>query len=82
MDLKIHRRLMKATKAEHVMGNLSRTTPDLCLVDVELSTDTHYVGKWLTGWGFESVHFPKSTTQELTSAERQQLSKAHADLET
>ena len=72
---------MKATKAEHVMGNLSRPTPELCLIDVELSTDTHYVGKWLTGWGFESVHFPKATTQELTRAERLNLSKEHAALE-
>ena len=61
------RRYMMATTATHKLGDISRDAPDLMEVDEE--TDTEYVGRWVTGFGFFNVHFPKSSTRELTAAE-------------
>jgi hypothetical protein len=58
---------MMATKAVHLLGDISRDTEDLCFVRYE--TETHYVGNWVTGFGFISVMFPKDTTRELTPDE-------------
>ncbi len=61
---------MIATKAIHKLGDISRDQPDLCIIDSE--TDDDYIGKWVTGFGYVRVRFPKDTTRELTAAEREQ----------
>jgi len=58
---------MMATKALHLLGDISRETPDLCHVHSE--TDRYYVGSWVTGFGFFDVLFSKETTRELTAEE-------------
>lgn len=62
-------RYMMATKASHGAGDISRDEPGLCVVDEEY--DEHYVGEWVTGFGFINVKFPKATTRELTEAEKE-----------
>ena len=58
---------MMATKANHQMGDISRKTPDICVIFDE--DKDNYIGNWVTGYGFVGVKFPKSTTRELTPAE-------------
>lgn len=58
---------MMATKAIHKIGDISSDEPDICCVYMENETD--YIGNWVTGLGFINVHFPKSTTRELTKDE-------------
>lgn len=64
----IPRRYMMATTAIHMLGDISSCTPDLCEVYAEEGDD--YIGRWITGFGFTGVKFPKSTTRELTPEER------------
>ena len=58
---------MMATKAYHMLGDISRDEPDLCHVHLEREDD--YIGSWVTGFGFIEVKFPKKTTRELTQEE-------------
>jgi hypothetical protein len=58
---------MMATKANHLLGDISRDVPDLCLVSDEGGDS--YIGNWVEGLGFFNVEFPKATTRELTPEE-------------
>lgn len=56
---------MIATTATHKMGDISRKTPDICIIN---ATDKdNYYGHWVTGFGFIDVAFPKKTTHKLTA---------------
>ena len=65
--VEIETKHLMATEAYHLMGDISRTEADLCIVAKE--TDEYYVGNWVTGFGFIDVLFPKETTRELTKEE-------------
>lgn len=56
-----------ATTASHMTGDISRKTPDLCIVGEE--DDENYYGHWISGFGFIGVQFPKRTTRKLTPKE-------------
>lgn len=56
-----------ATTAYCTLGDISSDTLDLCKVYGE--TLEHYVGSWVTGYGFFDVKFPKETTRKLTKEE-------------
>lgn len=58
---------MMATIAIHKLGDISRETPDLCVISSE--EGDNYIGNWVTGFGFASVQFPKSSTRDLTDVE-------------
>lgn len=58
---------MMATKAIHMLGDISSDTPDLCSIYGE--TRTCWIGCWVTGYGFMNVKFPKKTTRKLTKEE-------------
>lgn len=80
---KVGPKYMIATKADHLMGDLSRdfqelSTENLCLVDREM--DGFYLGSWVTGFGFFDVKFPKETTRELTKEEVEQFNKQYIQL--
>jgi len=60
---------MMATKAMHMLGDISRDEPDLCIVNEDKETETDYVGNWVFGLGLIDVKFPKDTTRELTEEE-------------
>jgi len=60
-------RYMWATKAIHLLGDISREDGDLCVVQKE--SGENYIGNWVTGYGFVEVKFPKETTRELTTEE-------------
>ena len=59
------------TEAHHKLGDISRDDGDFFHVDRE--EDDHYVGAWLTGFGFIGVQFPKAATREITADERDWL---------
>lgn len=61
------RRYVMATTATHKLGDLSREEPDLALVYDETARD--WIGRWVEGFGFFDVRFPKVTSRELTAAE-------------
>lgn len=69
---------MMATKAFHQLGDISRDEPDLVVVFSE--DDTHYIGRWVEGFGFQNVRFPKTTTRELTVEERARYDGSYLDL--
>ena len=72
------RKFMMATEAWAGSGhntNTSRDEPDLCLIGKEAID--HYIGSWVTGFGFFDVKFPKATTRELTAEERQYYRDYH-----
>ena len=58
---------MMATKAYHKLGDLSRKDVDLCIIESE--DEENYIGRWVSGFGFFRVKFPKETTRELTEDE-------------
>ena len=58
---------LMGTLAYHKLGEISRQIPDIFTAVAE--TETHWVGSWLTGFGFVSVLFPKETSRELTEEE-------------
>ena len=55
------------TEAHHNLGDISRDTADVFCVEDEFESE--YVGRWLTGFGFVGVRFPKATTRPLTVVE-------------
>lgn len=59
---------MMATRASHVLGDVSRDEPDLAVVYSQDSDN--YIGNWRTGFGYINVRFPKDSTRELTAQER------------
>jgi len=69
---------MMATKAVHKMGDISRDEPDLCHVHEEALD--HYIGSWVTGYGFINVKFPKETTRDLTPEEIKKYNKMRVQL--
>jgi len=58
---------MMATKAYHLLGDISSDEPDICFIYGE--ADEYWVGQWVTGFGFFDVLYPKETTRELTDQE-------------
>lgn len=62
---------MMATKAIHLLGDISSDEPDLCAINSE--DDENYIGSWVTGMGYINVKFPKATTRELTEEEQQRF---------
>lgn len=62
-------RYMMATKAFHMLGEISREVSDLCVIYGE--DEESFIGKWATGFGLVNVKFPKSTTRELTDEEKE-----------
>lgn len=86
----IHREMKKlekgkymiATKAIHLMGDLSRS-PDggaenLCWISNEFGD--YWIGAWVTGFGFFHVLYPKETTRELTKEEVEKYNKLYVQL--
>lgn len=61
-------RYLMATVAHHKLGDISRDQPDLAHIWDE--DGDHWIGKWVEGFGFAPVRFPKDTTRELTAEER------------
>ena len=59
---------MLATQAIHQLGDIGRDKPDLCIIHGE--DEENYIGRWVAGFGFINVKFPKSTTRELTREEK------------
>ena len=72
------KKYMMATKAMHMTGDISRDVEDLCVVFSE--TETHYIGNWVTGFGFVYVEFPKETTRGLTKEEVEEYNKTYVQL--
>ena len=73
MKKKIAPKYMMATKAIHKLGDISSDEPDLCFIREE--TGKHYIGNWVTGFGFINVKFPKETTRNLTKKEVEHYNK-------
>lgn len=63
------RKHMMATVAIHALGDISRTKPDIALIQDE--DNDCWVGEWVSGLGFINVLFPKATTHELTEEQRE-----------
>ncbi|HWY36180.1 MAG TPA: hypothetical protein VNX68_16160 [Nitrosopumilaceae archaeon] len=59
---------MLATKAYHLLGDISSDTLDLCTITSE--DKDNYYGAWKFGYGFMNVRFPKDTTRDLTPEEK------------
>ena len=72
------KKYMMATKAMHMTGDISSDKEDLCVIFEEI--DTHYVGNWITGFGFIEVEFPKETTRELTVTEVEKYNKTYVQI--
>ena len=66
---------MMATGAIHKLGDISREQEDICYVHEEY--EDHYIGNWVTGYGFINVKFPKETTRNLTKEEIEKYSKLY-----
>ncbi len=66
---------MKATKAFHELGDISRDEEDYCYV--KDMTDKGYLGSWCEGLGFFNVLFPYETTRALTEKEQGWVEKQH-----
>ena len=61
------KRYKMATKAIHLLGDISREEPDLCVIHSQ--DEENYIGNWVCGFGFIDVKFPKETTRDLTEEE-------------
>lgn len=71
-------RYLMGTTAYHKMGDVSRDKGDLFITSNE--TDTHWIGNWVTGFGFINVCFPKSTSRELTEEEITEYNKTYIQI--
>lgn len=60
---------LMATKATHLLGDLSREEPEPCSVYAE--DEENYYGMWVLGLGFIGVQFPKTTTRPPTDIEKE-----------
>lgn len=76
--VKIEGRYMMATKAYHLLGDISRNKDDLCYISWE--TEDYYIGNWVTGFGFIEVLYPKETTRLLTKEEVEKYNKTYIQL--
>lgn len=69
-------RLMMATLAQHLLGDISNKMPSLCVVLGEhnnpFTREYYYVGCWYGGHCF-NVRFPKETTRDLNPEEQEIL---------
>lgn len=65
--------IMWGTVAHHQLGEISR--PDGDFFHVTDEKDEHYVGQWLTGYGFINVRFPKDGVREISWIERRWLAE-------
>ena len=72
------KKYMMATKATHLLGNISSDEPDLCRIYRE--EDDDYIGKWVIGHAFVGIHFPKTTTRELTPKEVKKFNTIHIQM--
>lgn len=59
---------MMGTKAIHLLGDISRSPEDFCIVSPRMK-DGNWIGRWITGLGLVSVKFPKDTTRPMTPKE-------------
>lgn len=50
--------------------DISRDEPDFCVVYGE-HADGCLKGRWVEGFGFVGVHFPRETTREITPDEQE-----------
>lgn len=66
---------MKATKAIHQLGDISRDVPEWCSIIEE--DDENFYGVWVEGFGFYDVKFPKETTKPLTEEECKEFANLH-----
>lgn len=64
--------VMMGTTAIHLLGDISRKTPDYFAIDSE--DDDNFYGAWLTGFGYVNVRFPKSSSRKMTAEEAEWLS--------
>lgn len=64
----IEHRYLMATKAVHLLGDLSEDEPKPCSVHAE--DEENYYGMWVLGLGFVGVQFPKATTRPPTEEEK------------
>lgn len=62
-------RYMLATTAHHKLGDISRDESDLAWITGEDGDD--WIGKWVEGFGYFDIRFPKVSTRELTDVERE-----------
>jgi hypothetical protein len=69
---------MMATKAIHMLGDLSRKEADICVISEE--DKENYIGSWVFGFGFFGVKFPKETTRELTQEEIDKYNKVYLQI--
>jgi hypothetical protein len=69
---------MIATKAIHMLGDISRKEEDLCIISKE--DEENYIGMWVTGFGFFDVKFPKETTRELTQEEVNKYNETYVQI--
>jgi len=67
-------RIMWATTAMHLLGDISRDHGDFCQV-AKMPVGGHYIGNWITGFGFIKVEFPVETTKTLTKEQRARFKK-------
>ena len=70
-------KIMMGTSATHKLGDISRKSPQPCIITEEDSE--YFIGEWAfhISYAFVSVKFPKSTTRPLTDDEKQM----HGDLQ-
>lgn len=73
--VKIESKFLMATKAFHLLGDISREEPELCSVNAQ--TDEYWVGSWVEGYGFFNVLFPRDTTRELTLDEIEKFNNSY-----
>lgn len=59
---------MMATRAIHKLGDISRDTPDLCVIFGKRRG--YYIGNWVCGYGFMDVRFPITTTRYPSRADK------------
>ena len=74
MKKEIKQQYKMATTAIHKLGDISRETPDICIISQE-DADNYY-GNWVSGFGFVDVQFPKATTRDLNAEE---IEKHHGE---
>lgn len=60
-------RLYMGTTALAKIADISRDEPDYFVAWEEV--DDHYIGNWITGFGFINVRFPKDTSRPVTDEE-------------
>jgi len=75
---KIKPKYLMGTKAFHQLGDISRDEYDLFSATGE--TEKYWVGRWIFGFGFFNVLFPKETSRELTQEEIEKYNKTYVQI--